>query len=335
MTNVGKSIGREPDSNLVTRAAKYPAPTAQAGNYNYKSVIPDLSDVANIQEALTMYHYGQANYNPTNEISADSIEGWLGHIQHQIDFNASTISGGGETKTTEPTLTPTGQPIPDGYVWVDKDANTSTIYPTLPSAYYSATMPTTWGLADKGRIWVNEATDNSVLNVNSYALLSPVSQTITNTILTSPTINGATVSGTFSGNTTFTGNTNITGRLDLEDVRETVNDGTITANVLTLDYSAGTICYIPVAPTANFTVNVTNAPTDNGKAITIVIMVTQGATGYIPNVLQIAGSAQTIKWLGGTNPTPTSSAGKLDIFNFTIVRRATAWTALGNAALNF
>jgi hypothetical protein len=145
-------------------------------------------------------------------------------------------------------------------------------------------------------------------------------QTLTNKTLTSPSL---------------TGTVSVTGRLDIEDIRETVNDSTIVANILTADYSTGTIFYVGTAPSANFTLNLTNMPTDNGKAISIVCLVTQGATGYIPNVIQVAGSAQTIKWLAGATPTPTSSAGKLDIFNFTLIRRATVWTVLGNAALNF
>lgn len=193
--------------------------------------------------------------------------------------------------------------------------------------------------------------NQAVASLDSYVLLAGAQtvsdKTLTSTILTTPTINGATLSGTlsgnhtvsgdtiFSGSNTHSGNLGVTGRLDLQDVRETVNDGTITANVLTVDYPVGTISYIPTAPSANFTVNITNAPTDDGKAITIVIMVIQGATGYIPNALQIAGSAQTIKWLAGSAPTPTSSVGKLDIFNFTLIRRSSAWTVLGNAALNF
>lgn len=187
--------------------------------------------------------------------------------------------------------------------------------------------------------------NQAVASLDSYVLLAGAQtvsdKTLTSTILTSPTINGATLSGTLSGNTTFSGsnthsgNLEVTGRLDIQDVRETVNDGTITTNVLTVDYVAGTISYIASAPSANFTVNITNAPTDNGKAITVVVMVTQGETGYIPNVLQIAGVSQTIKWLAGATPTPTSSVGKLDMFNFTLIRRATAWTVLGNAALNF
>ena len=103
--------------------------------------------------------------------------------------------------------------------------------------------------------------NQAVASLNDYALLSPsVSQTIINTTLTTPTINGATLSGTLSGNTTLSGsnthsgNLAVTGRLDIQDVRETVNDGTITTNVLTLDYTAGTISYIASAPSANFTV---------------------------------------------------------------------------------
>lgn len=189
----------------------------------------------------------------------------------------------------------------------------------------------------------------AVASLNDYALLSPVvGQTLSNTTLTSPTVNGATLSGTLSGNHTVSGNTTfsgsnthsgnlaVTGRLDVEDIRETVNDATITTNLLTADYSTGTIFYVGSAPSANFTVNLTNAPTDNGKAITVTVIVTQGATGYIPNALQVAGSAQTIKWVGGgTAPTPTSSAGKIDIFNFTLIRRSSAWTVFGNASVNF
>jgi hypothetical protein len=160
-------------------------------------------------------------------------------------------------------------------------------------------------------------------------------QTLTNKTLTTPTMNGATLSGTLSGNAILSGNLDMTGRLDLQEVRETVIDGTISANVLTMDYSTGSIGYVSTAPTANFTVNLTNIPTDNAKAITVVVLVTQGATGYIPNALQIAGTGQTLRWLAGFTPTPTSSVGKIDIFNFTLIRRSSTWTVLGTTVLNF
>jgi hypothetical protein len=84
------------------------------------------------------------------------------------------------------------------------------------------------------------------------------------------------------------------------------------------------------------TFNATNVPTDNSKIMTINVFVTQGSTGYIPTVFQIAGSSNTIRWAGGTAPTPTSSAGKIDIFSFTLQRTSGgAWIVYGSSSLNF
>jgi hypothetical protein len=136
-------------------------------------------------------------------------------------------------------------------------------------------------------------------------------------------------------NVTSTGNVAISGRIDKTTIRESVADASVSASVVTADYATGDIFYVGTAPGSNFTVNLTNAPTDNGKAITVVIFVTQGATGYIPNAVQVAGSAQTIKWANGAAPTPTSSAGKIDIFSFTFVRRSSAWTVFGSSNLGY
>jgi hypothetical protein len=144
----------------------------------------------------------------------------------------------------------------------------------------------------------------------------------------------ASASVTFA-NVTATSNVSISGRIDKTTIRESVADASVSASVVTADYATGDIFYLGTAPGSNFTVNLTNAPTDNGKAITVVIFVTQGATGYIPNAVQVAGSAQTIKWANGAAPTPTSSAGKIDIFSFTFVRRSSAWTVFGSSNLGY
>jgi hypothetical protein len=145
----------------------------------------------------------------------------------------------------------------------------------------------------------------------------------------------ATTSSVTFANVTSTGNVTISGRIDKTTIRESVADASVSASVVTADYATGDIFYVDTAPGSNFTVNLTNAPTDNGKAITVVIFVTQGATGYYPNVVQVAGSAQTIKWANGAAPTPTSSAGKIDIFSFTFVRRSSAWTVFGSSNLGY
>ena len=143
---------------------------------------------------------------------------------------------------------------------------------------------------------------------------------------------GITSSGTFtqSGGAVFTGTT------DMQELRENVVDVTLASNVATLNWTAGNIYYIATAPSASMTFNATNVPTDASKVMTINVLVTQGSTGYIPTVFQIAGSSNTIRWAGGTAPTPTSSAGKIDIFSFTMQRTtAGAWIVYGSASLNF
>ena len=147
------------------------------------------------------------------------------------------------------------------------------------------------------------------------------------------TLNGGISS---SGAVTLTGGASFSGTVDVQELREQVVDVTLSSNSGTLDWSAGNIYYIGTAPTGNMTFNATNVPTDNSKIMTINIFVVQGSTGYIPGTFQIGGSSQTIRWAGGSAPTPTSSAGKIDVFSFTLQRTsAGSWIVYGAATLNF
>lgn len=139
---------------------------------------------------------------------------------------------------------------------------------------------------------------------------------------------------TVANDSSFGGNVWIDGPLRVEAIREKITDGSIVSNNMTCDHLTAGVFYV-TSPSANFTANVTNLPTDNGFTATVSIFVQQGATGYYPSALQIAGTSQTIKWAGGTAPTPTSSSGKIDLFAFTMIRRSSAWTVLGSANLNY
>jgi len=144
--------------------------------------------------------------------------------------------------------------------------------------------------------------------------------------------NGLSASGTSS----FSSNVSITGRLDVQEIREDVIDATIISNELSLDYSTGNIFFLIGAPIADFKNFVTNVPTDNGKTMSLTILVTQGSTGRKPtSVMNINGSDVDISWSANIVPTPTSFAGAIDIFSFTIIRRADEWTVLGASSLNF
>ena len=173
------------------------------------------------------------------------------------------------------------------------------------------------------------ATDKLTVNASTGAVGMSGALTTTGLITAN---GGITSTGTFtqSGGAVFTGTT------DMQELRENVVDVTLASNVATLDWTAGNIYYIATAPSASMTFNATNVPTDNSKIMTINVFVTQGSTGYIPTVFQIAGSSNTIRWAGGSAPTPTSSAGKIDIFSFSLQRTSGgAWIVYGSASLNF
>jgi len=128
----------------------------------------------------------------------------------------------------------------------------------------------------------------------------------------------------------------ISGRTDVSEIRETVSSVSISTGVLTCDYTSGCVFYIASMSgvTANFSVNVTNVPTDNNYAITISIIVNQGATGRYPSSLTInSGSSETIRWVNNT--APSVNANKIDIYNFTLIRVSSAWVILGSASNNY
>lgn len=94
--------------------------------------------------------------------------------------------------------------------------------------------------------------------------------------------------------------------------------------------SAGTIAYYTANATANFTLNIQSAPAfplDGalaiGQSVTVELFVTNGATPYYPNVIQIGGSAISILWQGGTAPTG-GNANSVDKYTFTIIKTASA-----------
>ena len=173
------------------------------------------------------------------------------------------------------------------------------------------------------------ATDKLVVNASTGAI------TAAGTFSASglATLNGGITS---SGAVTLSGGASFSGTVDVQELREQVVDVTLSSNAATLDWSAGNIYYIGTAPTGNMTFNATNVPTDNSKIMTINIFIVQGSTGYVPGTFQIGGASQTIRWAGGSAPTPTSSSGKIDVFSFTLQRTSSgSWIVYGAATLNF
>lgn len=144
-------------------------PTGENIGENYPTLMPALTDEANIQEAFTMYHYGLTSYTGIEEIPTDSIEGHLGALSDSITALEGRPVAGGQVTDTEPTQVGTPpQSIPEGYIWVDSD-DTSEFSTAWPTVIYSPTDPSaSLTLADVGTLWIDEDDTNAVLNVNNY-----------------------------------------------------------------------------------------------------------------------------------------------------------------------
>ena len=110
--------------------------------------------------------------------------------------------------------------------------------------------------------------------------------------------------------------------------------GTVTASAPTAttnyDFKTQAVRYYTSNNTTNFTVNIRGNGTTTlndtmaiGQTATMVLMVTNGATPYYPNVIQIDGTTITPKYQGGLAIT-AGNASSIDIYTITIVKTASA-----------
>jgi hypothetical protein len=110
--------------------------------------------------------------------------------------------------------------------------------------------------------------------------------------------------------------------------------GTVTATAPTssinYDFKTQAVRYYTANNTTNFTVNIRGNGTTTlndtmaiGQFATMVLLVTNGATPYYPNVIQIDGTTVTPKYQGGVTIT-AGNASSIDIYTITIVKTASA-----------
>jgi hypothetical protein len=135
---------------------------------------------------------------------------------------------------------------------------------------------------------------------------------------------------TFTAKQTFSGTSSaiaskFTNALELVTVSATAATGTINYDVTTQS-----VLYYTTDASANWTVNFrassgTSLDTTmaTGEAITVVFLVTQGATAYYNNAVTIDGSSVTPKYQGGTAWT-AGNASSIDAYSYTIVKTGSA-----------
>lgn len=161
-------------------------------------------------------------------------------------------------------------------------------------------------------------------------------QTLTNKTLTAPVISSISNTGLL---TLPTSTDTLVGRA----TTDTLTNKTFTAPIETYYTTAtgfagysyyaitnGTIQYITGSSTANGTLNITaasgttlNTTMAVGQSISCVLLVTNGATAYYPNVIQVDGSTVTPKWSGGT-AIAAGNASAIDGYTFVVIKTGAA-----------
>jgi hypothetical protein len=116
----------------------------------------------------------------------------------------------------------------------------------------------------------------------------------------------------------------VTAALSVQELQEKVIAATPTTPY-TIDWTLGAIHYLTTIP-SDLTVNITNLPTTSNRNYVVSIYLVQDATPYYVNALQIGGVSTSIKWSGGSAPTPLRS--RVEIQTFSLYYSGSEWTAL-------
>ena len=134
----------------------------------------------------------------------------------------------------------------------------------------------------------------------------------------------------FTATQTFTGSTTAIGAVFQDAAEVTTISATAATGTINYDVTTQSVLYYTTSASANWTVNVrANSSTSldtlmsTGQALTVVFLVTQGATAYYNNAFTIDGNSVTPKYQGGTAYTSGNASG-IDAYSYTIVKTGSA-----------
>ena len=172
----------------------------------------------------------------------------------------------------------------------------------------------------------------AIAGTNTLSLPATTSDTLAG-IAATQTLTNKTISAssnTLTGVATLTGTEVLSNKILLGPEERTTISATAATGTINFDASTQGVLYYTSNASANWTLNVRgnssttlNSILATGDAITVVFLVTNGATAYYPTVYQIDGSAVTPKWQGGTAPT-AGNASSIDAYSLTIIKTASA-----------
>lgn len=131
-----------------------------------------------------------------------------------------------------------------------------------------------------------------------------------------------TTNGAVVANGAFTSN----GAANLRDIQEATTPITGATGATTHNAALARIFYHS-SITGDFTANFTNVGLTSGKATTLTLVLSQGATPRFPTMGTIDGTAVTFSWQG--NVLPTVTANRTDIVTFSVILSGATYLVYG------
>ena len=135
---------------------------------------------------------------------------------------------------------------------------------------------------------------------------------------------------TFTSTKTFSGSSSVLAMI-LNDTAEVATvSATAATGTINYDVTTQSVLYYTTSASANWTVNFRassgtslNTAMTTGQSVTAAFLVTQGATAYYNNVVQVDGSTVTPKYQGGT-AYAAGNASSVDVYMYTIIKTGNA-----------
>ncbi len=139
-----------------------------------------------------------------------------------------------------------------------------------------------------------------------------------------------TAANSFTAKQTFTGATGSLASAFINATETSTISATAATGTINYDVTTQSVLYYTSNASANWTVNIRgNATTSlntlmsTNDSLTVVFLVTQGATACYNNALTIDSVSVTPKYQGGTAPTSGNASG-IDAYSYTIVKTGSA-----------
>ena len=171
-------------------------------------------------------------------------------------------------------------------------------------------------------------TPTNVLTASSTATL--INKTIAFGSNTLTNVLSDNTAQTVTGTKTFAGTSSALGAILTDTAEVCTVSATAATGTINYDVTTQSVLYYTSNASANWTVNFRgssgtslNTLMSTGQSLTVAFLVTQGATPYYNNAVQVDGNAVTPKYQGGTAWTAGNASG-IDVYTYTIIKTGSA-----------